>query len=132
MIPFSKRNFRVKFLLDTVTVIRHFTDTGPIGTKALEILNRFDDHFFISVVSLMEIMYLSEKHRIGLDLTETLNRIEESTIYSIVNLTPEILKVAGITPFKELHDRLILSTAKWLENQLYQVTKNLMKLKVLK
>lgn len=77
-------------------------------------------------------MYLSEKHRIGLDLTETLNRIEESTIYNIVNLTPEILKVAGITPFKELHDRLILSTAKWLENQLYQVTKNLMKLKVLK
>ena len=105
----------MKFLLDTVTVIRHFTDTGPIGTKALEILNRFDDPFFISVVSLMEIMYLSEKHRIDLDLTETLNRIEESTIYSIVNLTPEILKVAEITPFKELHDRLILSTAKWLE-----------------
>jgi len=63
----------------------------------------------------MEIMYLSEKHRIEIDLTDTLNRIESSSLYSVVDLTPEILKVAEINPFRELHDRLILSTAKWLE-----------------
>ena len=48
-------------------------------------------------------------------MAETLNKIESSSLYSVVDLTPEILKVAEKTPFKELHDRLILSTAKWLE-----------------
>ena len=105
----------MQYLLDTVSIVRHFTDTGNIGKKAREILNQFDNHFIISVISLMEIMYLSEKHRINIDLTETLNRIESSTLYSIVDLTPEILKVAERTTFFELHDRLILSTAKWLE-----------------
>ncbi|MDH4129101.1 MAG: hypothetical protein OEV44_10130 [Spirochaetota bacterium] len=63
------------YLLDTVTIIRYFTDTGKIGNKAKEILNREDYHFVISVISLMEIMYLSEKHRIKIGFTETLNRI---------------------------------------------------------
>ena len=105
----------MKYLLDTVTVVRHLTDIGHIGTKAIGILNAFDNNFLISVVSLMEIMYLSEKHRIEIDLTETLNKIESSSLYSVVDLTPEILKVAEITYFRELNDRLILSTAKWLE-----------------
>jgi len=105
----------VPYLLDTVTIVRHFTDTGYIGIKAREILNDFDNHFLISVISLMEIMYLSEKHRININLTETLNKIESSSLYSGIDLTPEILKVAERTPFGELHDRLILSTAKWLE-----------------
>ena len=105
----------MQYLLDTITIVRHFTDTGYIGIKAREILNDFDNHFLISVVSLMEIMYLSEKHRININLTETLNKMESSSLYSGIDLTPEILKVAERTPFRELHDRLILSTAKWLE-----------------
>ena len=32
-----------------------------------------------------------------------------------MDLTPEILKVANDLIFYELHDRLILSTAKWLD-----------------
>ena len=86
--------------MDTVTVVRHLTDTGHIGTKTIEILNEFDNHFLISVVSLMEILYLSEKHRIEINLAETLNRIESSSLYSVVDLTPDILKVAEITPFE--------------------------------
>ncbi len=105
----------MKYLLDTVALVRHFAAAGRIGPKAVEILNDFDNHFFISVVSLMEIMYLSEKHRIEIDLTATLTKIESASLYSVVDLTPEILRVAEGTFFKELHDRLILSTARWLE-----------------
>ena len=92
----------MKYLLDTVTLVRHFAATGHIGPKALEILNEFDNHFFVSVVSLMEIMYLSEKHRIEINLTETLTRIESSSLYSVIDLTSEILKVAEGTPFRLL------------------------------
>ena len=33
----------------------------------------------------------------------------------IINLVPEILRVAQTIQFYELHDRLILATAKWLD-----------------
>lgn len=105
----------MQYLLDTVTLIRHFTEFGKLGKKAMEVLNSREHTFVISVVSLMEILYLSEKRRIKIDLIETLNRIELSSLYQIVDLTPDILKVANDLHFHELHDRLILSTAKWLD-----------------
>lgn len=105
----------MQYLLDTVTVVRHFSEVGKIGKKARDILNNLENQFIISVISLMEIMYLSEKNRIDIALTETLNRIESSSLYSTVDLTPEIIKIAETTIFAELHDRLILSTAKWLD-----------------
>ncbi|MFQ5639040.1 MAG: hypothetical protein ACE5IR_13735 [bacterium] len=36
----------MKYLLDTVTLVRHFAGTGHIGPKALEILNKFDNQLF--------------------------------------------------------------------------------------
>ena len=63
----------MEYLLDTVTVVRHFSEVGKIGKKARDILNNLENQFIISVISLMEIMYLSEKNRIDIALTETLN-----------------------------------------------------------
>jgi len=105
----------MQYLLDTVTIVRHFSGVGKIGKKARGVLNDSGNVFIISVISLMEIMYLSEKHRIDISLTETFDRIDSSSLYSTIDLTPEILKMAETTLFAELHDRLILSTAKWLD-----------------
>ena len=108
----------MRYLLDTVTIIRHFADSGKMGKRAREILETTSgdrDRFMISVVSLMEILYLSEKHRISISLKETLKRMESSSLYMVVDLTPEILLVAETIDFAELHDRLILATAKWLD-----------------
>ncbi len=56
----------MQYLLDTVTIVRHFSGKGKgkIGHAATHILNTVkerDDWFVISVVSLMKIMYLAEK-----------------------------------------------------------------------
>lgn len=104
----------MQYLLDTVTLIRHFTEFGKLGTKAQEILDNENNTFIISVVSLIEILYLSENRRLNIDLIETLSRIKLSSLYQIVDLTPDILIVANDLHFHELHDRLILSTVKWL------------------
>jgi predicted nucleic acid-binding protein len=108
----------MQYLLDTVTIIRHFSGRGRIGRVATQILDTIEEHddvLVISVISLMEIMYLAERNRITINLTETLARIESSTKYVIINLNPEILRVAETIAFYELHDRLILATAKWLD-----------------
>ena len=108
----------MNYLMDTVAIVRHLSGNTKIGKKAAKILNSTDtsDHtLFLSTVSLMEILYLSEKHRIPITLKETLDSLNTSSIYQIVNLTPEILIVAEKVAFFELHDRLILATAKWLD-----------------
>ena len=63
----------------------------------------------------MEIIYFAAKNRITIDLQDTLERIESSSKYLIINLSSEILRVAETIDFPELHDRLILATAKWLD-----------------
>jgi predicted nucleic acid-binding protein len=108
----------MQYLLDTVALIRHFVGKGKIGKRALRILDEIEkseDRLLISVVSLMEVMYLSEKNRIDISLQETLDNIESSKKYTIVDLNADILKVAETISFYELHDRIILATAKWLQ-----------------
>lgn len=108
----------MQYLLDTVTIVRHFSGRGRIGRAAAHILDTIeerDDLLVISVISLMEIMYLAERNRITINLTETLERIESSSKYVIIDLSPEILRVAETIDFYELHDRLILATARWLD-----------------
>ncbi len=107
----------MRYLLDTLALIRHFANIGHIGHQATAIfagLNQSEDVLFISVISLMEVLYLAEKH-LPINLPETLGYIESSNKYIIVDLTPDILKVAESIQFYELHDRLILATAKWLD-----------------
>jgi len=104
-------------LADTVTVIRHFSDAGKIGKKAYEFINgveRGQHHCYVSTVSLVEILYLSEKNRIPIRLGETLGKLNKSENYSIVDLTPEIVGVAEQIQFPDIFDRLIMATARYL------------------
>ena len=104
------------YLLDTVALVRHLSGLGKIGQQAADILDHLEagsDLLLISVVSLMEVLYLSEKNRIPMDLTESLEKLQASECYAVVDLNAEILKVAEALEFGELHDRLILATARW-------------------
>ena len=105
----------MKYLLDTVTVIRHFANTGNIGHTARTLLAESGNQFCISVISLMEILYLAEKRRIKINLSQTIERIKSQPSFQIVALTEDILKIAENVHFRELHDRLIIATAKWLK-----------------
>ena len=104
----------MQYLLDTNAVIRHFSNFGKIGKQAKKAIKKADTengNLFISVISLMEIMYLAEKNRIPVNLSETINKIETNSIYSIIDFDTEILLNAEKIDFYELHDRLILATA---------------------
>ena len=107
----------MSYLLDTVALIRHFTGEGKIGAAASRILDgveETDTILVVSAVSLMEVLYLAEKHRISIDLAATLRIMGASSQYMVVDLNAEILTVAESVAFPELHDRLILASAKWL------------------
>ena len=108
----------MEYLADTVTVIRHFSETGKIGKRAFEVINgieRGKHHCYVSTISLVEILYLSEKRRINISLEETLGKINGSENYSVISLTAQIVRLAESIDFPEIFDRLIISTAKYLK-----------------
>ena len=105
------------YLADSVTIIRHFPHSGVIGRSARLVLADADKgkhRIFISVISLVEIMYLSQRNRIAINLEETKRIINESENYFIVDLTSGIVAVAERMKFPELFDRLIIATAESL------------------
>jgi predicted nucleic acid-binding protein len=107
----------MNYVIDTVTITRHFSGTGKIGSKATKVLKDAEDGkhtLFISVVSLFEILYLAEKNRIKISLKNTISTIQKKSCYIIVDLNADIVLQAEAIRFYELHDRLILGTVKYL------------------
>ena len=107
----------MEYLGDTVTIIRHFSKKGKIGVFARRILEGVkggEHRLYVSTVSLVEILYLSERNRITVNLDSTMNKIVDSENYGIVDLTPSIVKIAEAMHFPEIFDRLIISTARYL------------------
>jgi PIN domain nuclease of toxin-antitoxin system len=108
----------VNYLMDTVTITRHFSKLGKVGGKAKRIIKEAEEgkhHLFISVVSLFEIMYLAERNRIKISLKASLDKIHSKSCYSIVDLNADIILAASRIQFYELHDRLILATTQYME-----------------
>ncbi|UCH94465.1 MAG: type II toxin-antitoxin system VapC family toxin [Candidatus Aminicenantes bacterium] len=108
----------MEYLLDTVTLVRYLTDSSNLTREVREIFEKADNNeclFYISAVSLMEILYLAEKNRIQVSLEEVVEKIRLSNIYKVINLSTEIILTARTVYFNELHDRLILATAKYLD-----------------
>jgi predicted nucleic acid-binding protein len=97
----------MEYLADTVTVVRHFSRTGKIGKRVkaiLEGVERGEHHLYISTISLVEIMYLSEKNRIIISLKDTLKVIDNAMNYSIVDLRSNIVQLAEHTSDKRIID----------------------------
>ncbi|MEA3459477.1 MAG: PIN domain-containing protein [Chloroflexota bacterium] len=69
----------------------------------------------LSAITLMEVLYLSEAKRIDVNLDELIECISKSVNYEIVPVnTGVVLTAVGVDDVPELHDRIIVATAKYL------------------
>ncbi len=109
----------MEFLADTVAIIRHLRQHPALGRQATRILNKADagqHHIYLSAISLMEVLYLSKAKKITLPLNELINYVQNSTNYTIVPMDTDIVQAAlDIDDVPEIHDRIIVATAKHLD-----------------
>lgn len=104
----------MQYLADTVAIIRHFARVGKIGKAAKLILQDADigkNKILISIISMVEVLYLSERNRIPLNLEDVRCKLLRLDNYEIVDLDLGIVETARTVQGLELHDRLIVSTA---------------------
>jgi PIN domain nuclease of toxin-antitoxin system len=106
------------YLADTMALVWYLSGRRRLGRQARRILWEADQgHHTIAIsgVTLMEILYLSERRRIPISLENLGNLLAQSTNYTVVPIGFEVVKAAaGIDDVSELHDRLIAGTAAWL------------------
>ena len=104
----------MQYLADTVAIIRHFANVGKIGKAAKLILQDSDsgkNTILISIISIVEILYLSERNKIPLDFEDVRRKLLPLDNYRIVDLDFDIVETAKTVQGLELHDRLIVSTS---------------------
>jgi len=104
----------LQYLADTVAIIRHFANVGKIGKAAKLILQDADsgkNTILISIISIVEILYLSERNKIPLDFEDVRRKLLPLDNFRIVDLDFDIVETAKTVQGLELHDRLIVATS---------------------
>jgi len=108
----------MEYLADTVAIVRHLCGHPALGPRAAQILRDADaskHHVYLSAITLMEVLYLSEAKRVDVRLDELIGYVAPSVNYEIVPVnTDVVLAAAEVDDVPELHDRIIVGTAKWL------------------
>ena len=112
----------MRYVADTIAIVRHLMNSRKIGAKAKEIFRKTDrgeDQVYISAITLMELLYLSEKGRIDVDLIDITKLITDSDNYHVYPVDVSVVLTARtIDDIPELHDRIIAATAKLLTSPL--------------
>jgi predicted nucleic acid-binding protein len=106
-----------EYVTDTMALILHL-ENRKSSQNVKQVFDSADSGktmVYIPAIVFAEILYLAEKQRIGLNLHEVEKHLNSFQTYKEVPLNFEIIKNAQqITDIPELHDRLIASTASFL------------------
>jgi PIN domain nuclease of toxin-antitoxin system len=114
------------YVTDTHAWIFYLLDKLPKKVNNIFIsVEKGSDIMFIPTISLAECVYLVETGKIALDYKELFNKFEISNNFIPVSLNLEIVKMLPEIKLPELHDRIIVATAKILGAKLITKDKDI-------
>lgn len=106
------------YLADTMALVWHIQKDRKLGKRAQQILTASEQGRYtvaISGVTLMEVLYLSERGRISVNLATLQNLFAQSSNYAVIPVDFDVATASAlIDDIPELHDRVIAGTAAWL------------------
>lgn len=108
----------MNFVADTHALIWWFTDSPKISRKASEIFEKCEKGecvIFIPSIVMAEALSIFDKKRVSFDFKKLLKQINDSRHFMLVSLDFQVLqKMVDLKDVPELHDKIIASTAKYL------------------
>ena len=108
----------MNFVTDTHALLWWFTDSPKIGPKASAIYDRCERGeviIFIPTIVIAEALSIFDKRRLSFDFKKLFKRIHDSENFVLVALDYPILqKMVDLKNIPELHDKIVVSTAKYL------------------
>lgn len=124
------------YVTDTHSFLWFLTRDKRLGSKAREIFRLCDQGMEIIVIPsivLLECLYICERKKIDLKFKEMVLKIRESFNYLVYPLDEDIVLTCQIlTKLEDLHDRVIVATAKLLDIPLITKDKKIINSKLVK
>lgn len=111
------------YVTDTHALVWYINGTLPkVVDDIFKSAENGESTLFIPTVVLAECLYLLENKKIDLNFDDLLRRIEMSRTFIPTSFNFQLLKLLPEIRVGELHDRIIVATAKMLNARL--ITKN--------
>jgi PIN domain nuclease of toxin-antitoxin system len=108
----------MNFVADTHALLWWFTDSPRISPKAAEIFSgceKGERIIFVPSIVIAEALSIFDKKRVSFDFKRLFKKINESENFRLIALDYLILqKMVSLKDIPELHDKIIVSTAKYL------------------
>ncbi len=108
----------MNFVTDTHALLWWFTDNPKISLNASEIFEKCENGenvIFVPSIVIAEALSIFDKKRVTFDFKKLFRKINDSENFVIIALDYPILqKMVDLKDVPELHDKIIVSTAKYL------------------
>ncbi len=125
----------MNFVADTHALLWWFVDSPKIGDKAAAIFEECEngEHvIFVPSIVIAEALSIFDKKRVSFNFRRLLKKIDESDNFTLVALDfPVLQKMTTLKNISELHDKIIVATAKHLnlpiitKDEILQDSKNI-------
>ncbi len=108
-----------KYIVDTHALIWHFEGNRLLGASAKAVTTDPNSELILPAIALAEAMFIVEKGRCLLtSVRDMLDDVRADARIQIFPLTSGVLEEsASLTAIPEIHDRLIVATGIYLQNQ---------------
>ncbi|OGW55727.1 MAG: hypothetical protein A2Z46_06635 [Nitrospirae bacterium RBG_19FT_COMBO_55_12] len=107
----------MNYVADTHALLWHFTNSPKLSHRASEIFaagERGESVIFIPSIVIAEALSIFDKKKLSFDFKKLLKKIHESENFILIALDyPILLKMVDLQDIPELHDKIIVSTAKY-------------------
>jgi PIN domain nuclease of toxin-antitoxin system len=101
--------------VDTHTLVWYVDEASnrKLTEKAIQMIDDAEKNsvIYVSTISLMEVIDLSEKGRISISFRKVLSAIDTNEAYKVISVSSELIRTAIPLQGLEIHDRLIVATA---------------------
>lgn len=109
----------MNFLTDTHALLWYITNSHKISPKAKTLFDKCEKGeciIFIPSIVIAECLSIFDKKRVAFDFKALFDRIRRSENYAIISLDHKILlQMVETREVSELHDKIIVATAKLLD-----------------
>ena len=126
----------MNFVTDTHALIWWFTDSPRLSSKASEIFEKCEkgeNIIFIPTIVIAESLSIFDKKRVSFNFKNLFKKINDSENFVLIALDYPILqKMIALKEIPELHDKIIISTAKYLNLPIITKDKSLRNLTSIK
>lgn len=126
----------MNFVADTHALLWWFTNSPRMSSRASEVFEKCEkgeNIIFIPSIVIAESLSIFDKKRISFNFKNLLKKIHTSENFVLIGLDYPILqKMVALKEVPELHDKIIVSTAKYLKLPIITKDKILQKLPSIK